>query len=112
MTIEKELKELILQRYGSILEFTKKINIPYSTIDSIFKRGVLNSNIANIIKISEALNISVDGLAEGKIIFCDKKIDLSEIEKSKAIDLFSQLTPDKRTEVIDFMEFLLSKYNK
>lgn len=68
MTIEEKLKELILTRYNSIREFSIDIDIPYTTLSSIFQRGIENSNVSNIIKICKALNISVDGLADGNII--------------------------------------------
>ena len=68
MTIEDELKALVLSSYGSIREFSLALNMPYSTLDSIFKRGVEKASIGNIIRICEALSISVDGLAAGKIV--------------------------------------------
>lgn len=68
MTIEEKLKELILSRYNSIREFTIAIDIPYTTMVSIFQRGIENSSVSNIIKICKALNISADALADGEII--------------------------------------------
>ena len=68
MTIEDKLKEFILTRYNSIREFTQAADIPYTTMDSIFRRGVENSAVSNIIKICKALNISADALAEGDIV--------------------------------------------
>ena len=67
MSTEDKLKDLILKRYHSIREFAIKFDIPYSTIDSIFRRGVGNSSVSNIIKICKALGISVDALADGEI---------------------------------------------
>lgn len=67
MTIEEKLKALILRRYHSIREFTIDIGIPYTTMMSIFERGIGNSSISNIIKICKALQISVDALADGEI---------------------------------------------
>lgn len=67
MTREEKLKLLILSRYKSIREFTIAIDIPYTTIDSIFRRGIDNSSVSNIKKICDALNISVDALADGEI---------------------------------------------
>ena len=67
MTTEDQLKELILKRYHSVREFAFKSDIPYTTIHSIFKRGVSNSSVANIIKICKALGISADALADGDI---------------------------------------------
>lgn len=67
MTIEEKLKKLILARYHSILEFSQIIDMPYSTITSIFRRGINNSSATNIIKICKALEISADELAEERI---------------------------------------------
>lgn len=68
MTIEEKLKDLILKRYNSMREFSISIDIPNSTLDSIFRRGINNSSVANVIKICKALNISVDALADGEIV--------------------------------------------
>lgn len=68
MTIEDKLKELILKRYHSVREFTIANDIPYTTIHSIFKRGIGNSSVNNVIKICKALSISADALADGEII--------------------------------------------
>lgn len=67
MTTEQMLKNLILRRYHSIREFTIEVGIPYTTVDSIFRRGIGNSSVSNIIKICKALRISADALADGKI---------------------------------------------
>lgn len=67
MTIEKRLKDLILDQYSSIREFTLKINMSYSTLDSILKRGIQNATLSNILKICDALHISADALANGEI---------------------------------------------
>ena len=50
MTIEKKLKDLILSRYHSIREFTIQHDIPYTTMDSIFRRGIGNSSVTNVKK--------------------------------------------------------------
>ena len=68
MTVEQELKALIVERYGSAKNFALEINMPNSTLDNIFRRGVLNSSVTNIIKICNALEISADELADGKIV--------------------------------------------
>lgn len=67
MTIEEKLQDLILRRYHSIREFTIAIDMPYTTIHSIFKRGIGNSSVINVIKICKALGISADALADGEI---------------------------------------------
>ena len=38
--VEDNLKKYILEKYGSLKNFAEKINMPYTTLDSIFKRGI------------------------------------------------------------------------
>ncbi len=68
MTTEEKLKEYILSSYRSVHEFTQSIDMPYGTMASIFKRGIGNSSVTNIIKICSALEISTDELANGNIV--------------------------------------------
>ena len=67
MTIEEKLKNLILSRYHSIRDFTTYVGLPYTTLDSMFRRGVGNSSITNVLKVCKALGISMDALADGEI---------------------------------------------
>ena len=66
--VEIRLKELIIERYGSLAKFCEKIEMPWTTLDSILKRGVDKANITNILKITSELSINTKALAEGKII--------------------------------------------
>lgn len=68
MTTEDRIKDLILKRYHSIREFSITTDIPYTTLDSILKRGIGNSSVTNVIKICKALGISADALADGEIV--------------------------------------------
>ena len=68
MTVEDRLKHLIIDKYGTMLDFTDKIGIPNSTFANILRRGVKNANVLTIIKICQALGISTDDLAEGRIV--------------------------------------------
>ena len=73
MTIEEKLKDYILERYSSVREFTTVADIPYTTVYSIFKRGVGNSSVTNVIKICKELGISADALADGEIVPIQKR---------------------------------------
>ena len=68
MTTEDKLKAYILTQYKSIREFVAHAGIPYTTVDSILKRGVNKSNIGNILTICRVLGISADKLAAGEIV--------------------------------------------
>lgn len=65
MSIEEQLKSFVLSKYKSIREFSILVDMPYSTIDSIFKRGIGNAGVTNIITICNKLNLDVDKLAGG-----------------------------------------------
>lgn len=67
MSIEEEIKRIVITKYGSIRQFANDIEIPYTTIQSIFNRGINNAGMQNVIKICQALGIDTDALAEGKI---------------------------------------------
>jgi uncharacterized protein (DUF1786 family) len=68
ITTEEKLKNLILSQYNSIREFTLSNGIANSTFDSMMRRGIQNANVSSVIKVCNALHISADALAEGKIV--------------------------------------------
>lgn len=69
MKLEDELKEMILEKYGSMVNFSSAIGLSNSTVVTILQRGVMNSNLHNVLKICDGLNISADELAQGRIVF-------------------------------------------
>lgn len=82
MSVEDELKQYIKCEYTSLLAFSKHVGIPYSTLDSIFKRGLQNAGIGNVIKICRCLGISADALADGEIVPYEKSdMELTEAEQ-------------------------------
>ena len=62
MNVENQLKEEILSRYKSVRAFTQMNDLPYSTVDSIFKRGLSNAGVATIIKIFNALDLDIESI--------------------------------------------------
>ena len=104
-SVEYNLKKLILSRYKSIHAFTQLIGIPHSTFDSILKRGLLNANIGNILKITKELNIDMEALAEGQLV---------EHTKSKPKIVVANLDCDDFTEtefndIANYIEFVKNK---
>lgn len=67
MGVEDELKKIIIERYGSVNKFATVCDVPYSTIATIFVRGINKANISTVIAICKELKISADELANGKI---------------------------------------------
>ena len=67
MTLEEKLKNHILLRYKSIREFVNAADIPYSTVDAILRRGIMNANVNSISKLASVLDLSVDALLRGEL---------------------------------------------
>lgn len=106
-TSEDRLKEYILTKYKSVREFTGAIDMPYSTVDSIFKRGIRNASVENIIKICEFLGISTDALIKGYI----------ERKSSEPTTIAAHLDADDLTEaemedVANYISYVKSKRKK
>lgn len=77
--LEDKLKNLIIEKYGSVRQFSIKIDIPYTTVDSILKRGLDNSNVGNVIKMCKALDISIDNLLDNKEIISNLEFDNADL---------------------------------
>ena len=107
MPVEQALKGLILQRYKSVRAFSEHTGIPYSTIDSIFKRGIEHSSVSTILKICRALGIDADALGDGKIE--TKPIGRTGVAAHFDLDT---LTPEGIERYQELMEFLTGKYSK
>lgn len=68
MTTEDKLKNLIICKYGSMVNFSEQICMANSTLATIMKNGIHKTSINNVIKICQALGISADELAHDKIV--------------------------------------------
>jgi transcriptional regulator with XRE-family HTH domain len=108
MTIENKLKNLILKYYKSIREFSIKANISYSTLDSIFKRGIGNANISNVLKICNALGISADALGENEIVFVIEKKEEYVPNEVNLLIPFRKLADAGQKEVIKYAQLIAS----
>lgn len=92
MSIEERLKCLILAQHKNVRVFAAKAGVPYTTLDSMLKRGIMNAGIGTVIKICRCLGISADALADGEIVLYSKsdiKLSPTEcelIEKYRALD--------------------------
>lgn len=66
--IEADLKQLIIDRFGSLSKFSEAIDMPWTTLDGVIKRGVNKANITSLIKICEGLNIDCESLYYGRLL--------------------------------------------
>lgn len=74
-TKERKIYDLVINKYGSVRAFTTATEMPNSTFVSIMERGILNSNFRNVIKISKALNVSLEQLAENEENIRERKCE-------------------------------------
>ncbi|MGU7998715.1 XRE family transcriptional regulator [Streptococcus suis] len=100
---EQNLRELIERRYGSVRQFSLKIDMPASTINSILNRGILNSNVDNVLRICTALGIKPDIFS----VLLD-----NNIEQPKILEIYNQLEPTRQEKVLDYAEVQLEEQNK
>ena len=105
-TLEERLKAYILASYKSMREYvnTSGIDIPYTTIDGMLKRGIHNASISNVLKLCNNLNISADELAKGNIVPLCGDDPVQEYAKK-----LSKLPKDRLESVMMFIDYLLEK---
>lgn len=101
---EIRLKEIIIERYGSLKKFCETINMPWTTLDSILKRGVANSNITNVMKITKELRLDTESLASGTI----KNVSKDEPVTIAAHFDGDEYTEEELDEIRRFAEFVKS----
>ena len=98
--IEDELRNILIEKFGSVKEFSNIVKIPYTTIDSILKRGVEKSNVKNLNKITGKLGIDMPALLKGRI------------ELVKFRDTIDELTLQEQQDLEKYIEFLKSQRKK
>lgn len=66
-SVEEQIRQVISQNYKSVRAFAIEKNIPYTSIMSLFKRGIGNASINTVFKVCKALDIDVNSIETGKI---------------------------------------------
>lgn len=92
MSLEDELRELIINKYRSIRQFSIEANIPATTIQSMLNSGIQNAGVKKVMKICDILGLETDALADGYIkekVVNSNSITVNElnyIKKYRALD--------------------------
>ena len=119
MTIEEQLKAEILNRYRSVRAFTQSVDIPYSTIDTMLKKGFSGTSIQTMIKICNALDIDIESIEYGTLRH--KKSPATEEpsaeddrERKRLLKNYDDLNEEGREKLLEQSEFLVSsgKYKR
>lgn len=108
--LEKHIKEMIIDSYGSMKNFCDVIDMPWTTLDSILKRGFMNSNIGNVLKITKELKISSEALAHGQIKSAASASSSENISQQaqKILDLYNRLDDVGKVQLAAYAEGLLA----
>lgn len=91
MTREELLKSYILKQYRTVKDFSVAIGLPYTTIDGILRRGVMNTRVEN----------SLDALVAGRIEPYSDRPSFS-IDDVSALEKYHNL-PASDKETVDFV---------
>ncbi|MBQ8575863.1 MAG: helix-turn-helix transcriptional regulator [Clostridia bacterium] len=57
MNREQKLRNIILDRYKSLRQFSKEADIPYSSLMTLLSRGIGGSSFDTVIHICKVLNV-------------------------------------------------------
>ena len=103
--LEANIKSLIIEKYGSLKKFSETIDMPWTTLDSILKRGMANSNITNVLKITRELGLDAEKIVDGDIVYSSKH------EPTTLAAHFDgeEYTEDELKEIRQFAEFVKGK---
>ena len=114
MTTEEKVKKMIIERYGTVKDFSEIIGVKYTTVVNILKRGFANAGINNVVKICHELNISTDALAENMIekpkdtYVTDKEILLT-LEKKDIMVENKQLSEEQKKRLLKYLKFFFKE---
>ena len=114
MTLEEQLKDIILTRYKSIRAFTQAANIPYSTVDSMLKNSIAKSGVSKVIRIFDALGLDVESIQTGIIREKEKPLDGDKSTSRGGIEMtvmqdFRSLTREQQEVVLALIETIASR---
>lgn len=104
--LEKQVKDIIIAKYGSLKRFCEEVDMPWSTLDSILKRGFANSNIGNVLKVARELDIEVEPLAFGVL---QKRVPTPAdplqltVQEEHLVISFRSLNEDGREKVVEYV---------
>ena len=111
MTIEEQLKTRILDRYKSVRAFTQEIDIPYSTVDTLFKRGIYGTGVSTILKIFQALDLDVESISTGELKAKIKNAPAkseSDFKKSRLIHNYDRLNELGQDTLVTYSDDIAS----
>lgn len=96
MRLEDKVKNVIELKYDNVKNFSERIGLPYTTTRSILQRGIINSNVENVIKIADGLGMKAEDLM--------KLDDVDSIS-----NIYSKLSHDRQHKVYNYAQAQLEE---
>ena len=116
MKKEDLLKDLIAEKYGSVLKFSEQSGIPYSTLRNIFVRGFDGIAVSTALRICNTLQIDLESFMNGELqvrpnsqkdeawsMYVQAVDTPKEQKQNKLLDAFAEATDDERREMLERM---------
>lgn len=107
-TREELLKELIVDRYKTLREFSYDINLAPTTVQNIFSRGLDKTSRSTLLYICEKLKINAGDLLKGKIV----EIEPTQLIAEEAIDGIAGLTVAEKKVLTSLIGLFRERKNK
>lgn len=104
MNKTEKLKKIIIERYGSIRNFSKVVDIPPTTLIGALDRGIGGMAIDRVIKICDTLNIDIKTFDPVKKTDLIKTFDINE---KRLLDCFNKLNDIGKEKVIENIQDLI-----
>lgn len=75
MKLEDQLKQMMIEKCGSVRAFSIASDISNSTVDSVLKRGIQNSGVGTVLKIFQFLGVDEKTLVSDRIIMIGEETE-------------------------------------
>lgn len=112
MSLEEQLKAEILTQHRSVRAFAMAANIPYTTLDSVLKRGVEKAGVVTVLRIFSALDLDVESIATG--VLRKKESNPASGEDARLLDMFHQFNNEGQEKLLETADDMIQsgKYIK
>ena len=122
MTLEEQLKTIILQDYKSVRAFAVSNGLSPSTVDSTLRRkdGIKNSSISTMLRVFDALDLDIESVADGHLAPRNNRLPVPHKKSATStkdealLNSFHQLNDEGQEKVVDYSDDLVQsgKYIK
>lgn len=122
MTTENKLKEIIKEKYGSVSEFARQINLNESTVRTVLSvSGIHKTSVNVLFKITRALYLDAERLYLGEIKYLDELKNDIVYKSNKFINELrggeytlngEKLTRSEIEDIVSTIKFSIEQINR